>query len=134
MRLVRHRSGSVVVDLSTVSDAERVAYLRTVPAEVEAVRDRTGLPHWVILDEAHELLGPDGVTGALLEPGGTGYCLVTHRPGDLPAGNLHGVDVIIVLGGAPPTASVVDLVAGVAAVTRRGRQPCWGRRGRARPS
>lgn len=116
VRLVQHRFGSVVVDLSTVSTDERGAYLRSAPGEVEAIRDETGLPHWVILDEAHELLGAGGVANALLEPGGAGYCLVTHRPEDLPHSALMGVDVIVALGGAPPTAAIVDLVAAAGAM------------------
>jgi hydroxymethylpyrimidine pyrophosphatase-like HAD family hydrolase len=111
VRLVRHRFGSVVVDLSTVPEEDRAEYLQAAPAEVEAARERTGLPHWVILDEAHELLGSEGVAKALLEPGGAGYCLVTHRPQDLPPEALIGVDVIIALGGAPPTDEMVNLVA-----------------------
>lgn len=111
VRLVRHRFGSVVVDMSTVPEEDRAEYLRAAPAEVEAARERTGLPHWVILDEAHELLGSEGVAKAFLEPGGAGYCLVTHRPQDLPPEALIGVDVIIALGGAPATDEMINLVA-----------------------
>lgn len=111
VRLVRHRFGSVIVDLSTVTEEERAEYLLAAPAEVEAARERTGLPHWVILDEAHELLGSPGVAETLLEPGGAGYCLVTHRPQDLPPEALLGVDVVIALGGAPATEEMVNLVA-----------------------
>lgn len=112
VRLVRHRFGSVVVDLSTVSDEDRADYLLSAPAEIEGARAETGLPHWVIFDEAHEILSRESVARALLEPGGAGCCLVTHRPHDLPPEALLRVDVVLALGGSPVCADSVDLVAG----------------------
>jgi len=44
---------TVVVDVSHMDAAQQSAYAATFPGEVEAARARTGIPQWVVLDEAH---------------------------------------------------------------------------------
>lgn len=109
--LLTNRSGSVVVDLSSVPPAERAEYLRAAPRAVEGQRQASGLPHWVIVDEAHDALGRADRDPLFLEPGLTGYCLATYRPDDLPAEALLGTDVLLALPGSDNLASTIDLVA-----------------------
>lgn len=109
--LLTNRSGSVVVDLSSVPPAERAEYLRAAPRAVEGQRQASGLPHWVIVDEAHDALGRADRDPLFLEPGLTGYCLATYRPDDLPAEALLGTDVLLALPGPDNLASTIDLVA-----------------------
>lgn len=109
--LLTNRSGSVVVDLSAVSEAERAEYLRAAPRAVEGQRQASGLPHWVVVDEAHDALGRVDRDPLFLEPGLTGYCLATYRPDDLPAEALLGTDVLLALPGPDNLASTIDLVA-----------------------
>ena len=109
--LLTNRSGSVVVDLSSVPPAERAEYLRAAPRAVEGQRQASGLPHWVIVDEAHDALGRADRDPLFLEPGLTGYCLATYRPDDLPAEALLGTDVLLALPGPGDLASTIDLVA-----------------------
>jgi hypothetical protein len=47
---------------------------------IHAGRRRHGLPHWVVLDEAHYLLYPGGVAEDAADLGDTGFCLATYRP------------------------------------------------------
>jgi hydroxymethylpyrimidine pyrophosphatase-like HAD family hydrolase len=108
---------SVILDLSLVSDAERAAYTRAAAPVVQGQRRRTGLPHWVIVDEAHASFGASGAARPFIRPPGTGYCFVTHRPEDLCAEALWSVDVVLVLPGEPDVASFVDLVAGAGAMS-----------------
>ena len=117
--LLTNRSGSVIVDLSAVPPAERAEYLRAAPRAVEGQRQASGLPHWVIVDEAHDALGPADRHPLFLEPGLTGYCLATYRPDDLPAEALLGTDVLLALPGRDDLASTIDLVAAASVLSYR---------------
>jgi hydroxymethylpyrimidine pyrophosphatase-like HAD family hydrolase len=79
VRLIRHRLASVVVDLSLEPFETRKAYARTLLAELLERRADTGLPHWIIVDEAHVPLGPE-FDAQCLVPRPQGLCLVTYRP------------------------------------------------------
>ena len=47
-----------VLDLSAMSRSEKVAYATTVLATVATVRSSLGLPHWLVVDEAHHVFPP----------------------------------------------------------------------------
>lgn len=113
--LVRHHPGGVVLDLSAVPAASRAGYLQAAQLQLEALRAETGLPHWVILDEAQLPLARDATT--FLEPAATGYCLVTYRPEELRPEALMAIDVIIALAGDDDTRTA-DLLAAVGAMPR----------------
>lgn len=111
VRLTRHRFGSVILDLSAMSSGDRAEYLRTMPAALEAQMTCTGLPHWVVVDEAHEPLGRHETARTFLSLRATGFCLATHRPADLCMDALLGVDVVIALPGGREVDATVDLLA-----------------------
>jgi len=78
MRALRHPDVSVVLDLSKLSHRRKSEYLRTLLPLLIALRRRTGLPHKILLDEAHYFLGgPDAAE--LIDPELAGYILVTYR-------------------------------------------------------
>jgi hypothetical protein len=116
--LIRHRGLSVVVDLSDLDSDGQDRYLREVPVEVEAQRLATGVPQWVILDEADRSLGRAGVSSAVFDPAEKGYCLVTWRPQDLSVSVVGGIDAVIALTSPRPAGPVVDIAAAVADVSR----------------
>jgi hydroxymethylpyrimidine pyrophosphatase-like HAD family hydrolase len=75
---LRHPDISVIVDLSKISHRHKTEYLHTLLAFLVTLRRQTGLPHKILLDEAHYYLGgPD--TGKLFDPELAGYILVTYR-------------------------------------------------------
>jgi hydroxymethylpyrimidine pyrophosphatase-like HAD family hydrolase/energy-coupling factor transporter ATP-binding protein EcfA2 len=77
-QLLRHPHTSLVLDLSAMTLAEKVAYATTVLAVVAAVRSATGLPHWLVIDEAHHVLPADGSPAVdLVRPGAEGLALIT---------------------------------------------------------
>ena len=77
-QLVRHPRTSLVLDLSAMGRAEKVTYAATVLAVVAAVRSATGLPHWLIIDEAHHVLPAEGSPGVeLVRPGAEAVALIT---------------------------------------------------------
>lgn len=95
LRLLHHRYASVIVDLSGLGREASAAYQRELFTRVEAHRHRTGLPHWVFVDEADRLVGRGAPFLSGLEPAYKGYCLATWRPEALAAETLAAVDVVV---------------------------------------
>ena len=77
-RALRHPDVSVIVDLSRVSHRQKFQYLTTLLPLLVSLRRRTGLPHKILLDEAHYFLG-GGDSAQLIDPELAGYILVTYR-------------------------------------------------------
>jgi hydroxymethylpyrimidine pyrophosphatase-like HAD family hydrolase/energy-coupling factor transporter ATP-binding protein EcfA2 len=83
-QLLRHARTSLVLDLSAMTVAEKVAYATTVLAVVAAVRSSSGLPHWLIIDEAHHVLPTEGSPAAdFVRPGAEGLALITLDAAEL---------------------------------------------------
>jgi len=118
MHLLRHRHDSVVADLSHLDAAGHAAYESGLAGEVEAHRAATGLPQWVVVDEAHQTVGRAATARRLLNPAVKGYLLVTWRPEELSAEALVGLDAVIALGSPQPDSLLVDLAAAVADMPR----------------
>ncbi|HEY2151805.1 MAG TPA: HAD family hydrolase [Vicinamibacterales bacterium] len=78
IRVLRYPDVSVIIDLSKTPQPEKRAYLNTLLPWLAALRRRTGLPHKILLDEAHYFLG--GEHGAhLIDPELGSYILVTYH-------------------------------------------------------
>ncbi len=78
VKAFRHPDVSVIVDLSKLPHRKKTEYLDTLLPLLITLRRRTGLPHKILLDEAHYYLGgPD--SGRLIDPELAGYILVTYR-------------------------------------------------------
>jgi hypothetical protein len=99
------RLGSVVVDLSLRSAAERVSDCRRTLEMLAEHREKHGTPHWIILDEAH--LVSDLVRLLDLGPGpsAAGVCAVTWRPDQVGGETLAAMDLAVVLPGGGETAA-----------------------------
>lgn len=105
-RILGHGLGSAVIDLSLRSPLEKRAYCRGAVETLARVREETGLPHWLFIDEAHLLLESPN---PLLQPGNAqrGLCYVTYRPAELGPSTLDAIDLVLatpgpeVLAGAP---------------------------------
>lgn len=114
--LLSHRFGSVVINLSFLNAAEKLCYTRDLLAELQRLRALTGLPHWIVLDEAPQLLGrerlPDDGTGVPPQR----FCLVTHRPQDLRPDVLKQIDILLALPGAEQATASAGLLSHVAAL------------------
>ena len=77
-RALRHPENSVVIDLSKVRHPEKVQYLDTVMDLLVRLRRQTGLPHRIVVDEAHYLLSCKA-SCALAESDSSGLTLITYR-------------------------------------------------------
>jgi hypothetical protein len=84
LRTLRHADVSIVIDLSHTPHEEKLEYLRTVLPALATLRRETGLPHQIIVDEAHYFLHDPDVR-ELLDLNLSGYTLVTYK-----ASKLHG--------------------------------------------
>lgn len=94
IRALGHPDLSVVVDLSRVSHTAKTEYLRALLPALARFRGGTGLPHRIVIDEAHYFLNrPDVREFIDLQHGG--YTLVTYRVSDLDAEILAAVDAVI---------------------------------------
>jgi hydroxymethylpyrimidine pyrophosphatase-like HAD family hydrolase len=118
VRLLRQGHASVVIDLSHLDAAARAAYAADLTSEVEAHRAATGLPQWVVVDEAHGPVGRDATARRMLDPAAKGYLLVTWQPEELSADVLVALDAVIALGSPDPDSRFIDLTAAVADVSR----------------
>jgi hypothetical protein len=101
LSVLRQQSVSVVLDVSGLAPAERLGYLRTLPPLIEAERAAWGLPHWIVVDEAHVTLADGGIAADVFRPTDRGYCLITYRPERLCPEALAAIDVTITAD--PPT-------------------------------
>ena len=113
--MFRQRFSSVVLDLSCLAPYERRAYLDGLAAQVARERSDVGLPHWIVLDEAH-VGEPEGLVSGYLDPDRhfPGQILVTFRPFDLAESVLAGLDGVLALcGGEALPDSVLDIACGV---------------------
>lgn len=97
-RLIEHRFGSVVVDLSFLEPGEKLAYSRAALEELAALWNDTGLPHWLFVDEAQVALNLAHERVEGFDPRRPGTCLTTWQPEHLPAEILESLDVVLDLG------------------------------------
>lgn len=96
IRALRHPDVSVIVDLSKMTHREKREYLRTLLPLLATLRRTTGLPHKILLDEAHYFLSSDD-SCQCIDPELAGYILVTYRVSALaPAIRMAGDTVVMV--------------------------------------
>lgn len=93
-RAFRFPDGSLIVDLSHVEHAGKLEYLTTLLPALATLRARTGLPHRILIDEAHYFLSDAGCADGLDIASG-GYTFVTYRPSQLDAGVLAHLGPVI---------------------------------------
>lgn len=95
LSLLRQQSLSVVLNVSTLSDGDKLDYLAVLSEVIEAERAAWGLPHWIVVDEAHVTLSEGGIAADIFRPSDGGYCLVTYHPEQLCAEATAALDVVI---------------------------------------
>jgi hypothetical protein len=94
-RALRHADVSVVVDLTRLPRAAKREYVHQALRHLNGLRRRTGLPHRVVVDEAHYFL-QDHDQSALLDPVLGGLTLITYRVSDLAPDVLRSAEVVVV--------------------------------------
>ena len=95
LHALRHADVSIVVDLSHTFHQEQLQYMQTVLPALATLRRQTGLPHRIIVDEAHYFLDNPHLPNVLDVASG-GYTLVTYRASKLRSDLLATCEAIIV--------------------------------------
>jgi hydroxymethylpyrimidine pyrophosphatase-like HAD family hydrolase len=95
LRALRYPDRSVVIDLSRVPQDEKIDYIRSVLPALNVMRRRTGLPHRILVDEAHYFLH-DASAHHLLDLEMNGYTIVTYCASRLPPELMAASEVMIV--------------------------------------
>jgi hydroxymethylpyrimidine pyrophosphatase-like HAD family hydrolase len=91
----RDPSAGVVLDLSAHPHATKLKLMATALALTRDRRRRIGVPHWVVLDEAHYSLHRQGIDASALDLDRKGFCLVTYNPSWLRPEVLQAVDLFV---------------------------------------
>ena len=101
---------SAVVNLLAIPLADRPVFFEDLLAQVSAHATRTGLPHWLVLDEAHHLLPASMQTKAVgpLDQFGS-LMLITVHPEAVDEAVLRTVNTVLAVG-----AGAADALAAVA--------------------
>ncbi|MBX6330328.1 MAG: hypothetical protein IRY91_00625, partial [Gemmatimonadaceae bacterium] len=97
-RLLRQGFTSVVIDLSLHDDHAKRSYAAAVLEELRRTREERGLPHWIIVDEAHVPMTRELRGWWCGGTGERGFCLVTYRPDLLCPGTAEEAQIILTLG------------------------------------
>lgn len=96
LRALRHPDVSTIVDLSKLSHNDKRDYLQTMLPLLVRFRRATGLPHKILLDEAHHFLsGPN--YSELIDSEFASYILVTYRVSGLAAGLRTNDDTVVMV-------------------------------------
>lgn len=102
MRVLENPDANVAVNLLGVRVGDRPELFERLLPNLQAMRARTGRPHWIVIDEAHHLLpstwGPISLTfpqkpGELL--------LITTVPEEIAPPILASIDLVIAVGPRP---------------------------------
>lgn len=93
-RALRHPDVSTVIDLSGITHAEKLSYVNKLLPMLASLRRSVGLPHWIVVDEAHYFLHQPNENGIDLEL--AAYVMSTYQPSHLHPELLQAIESIIV--------------------------------------
>ncbi|MBI3968805.1 MAG: HAD hydrolase family protein, partial [Chloroflexi bacterium] len=94
-QMLQYPDVNLVVDLSRLALDDKRGYVASLLSTLVMLRRRTGLPHRIVLEEAHYFLGGPEVS-ALIDLDHGGYTFVTYRPSQLhPTAVAAGQSVLV---------------------------------------
>jgi hypothetical protein len=91
----REPAASVVVDLAALPHRRKAEAIGALLASIGRRRQRVGFPHWVVLDEAHYSLHPEGVGDDVVGFENRGFCLLTYKPSWLRESVVKALDILV---------------------------------------
>ena len=102
MLALQKPSAQLIVNLMGVSIADRPKFLDQLLPRLLEMRARTGRPHWIIIDEAHQMLPPEWTLPASEITGGLeNMILITVHPDHVAPIALRAVDTVLAVGSDP---------------------------------
>jgi hypothetical protein len=78
--VLSEESINLVVSLTSLSQSEKVRYVERALPGLEAIRTVAGIPHWVMIDEAHYFVNERSNASRRFQSRTGSYALVTYRP------------------------------------------------------
>lgn len=106
-------AANVVVNLLGIPLADRPAFFAELFPSLQAMRARTGRPHWILIDEVHHLLPTDWSFASGLLPQRLGETImITVHPGHVAPPILRSVDLAIAVGPRPES-TLAELAAAI---------------------
>ena len=96
--LLRQQLGSLVVDLSLLGEERQGRYAAELLRALHEERRRSGLPHWIIVDEAQVPFSDEGAACRMFQSQ-KGLCLVTYDPVQLCRSSGLDFDFLIAIPG-----------------------------------
>jgi hypothetical protein len=94
----------VIVNLVGVAAADRAHRFSSLIASIQAIRLRTGRPHWIVVDEAHHVLPSEwALAPAELTSKFTNVLLITVHPEHISRQVLANVNTVVAVGREPRT-------------------------------
>ncbi|MDB6092004.1 MAG: yhaX [Gammaproteobacteria bacterium] len=99
LKLLRGADKSGVINLVGLSVTDRLAFLAALTPRLAELRQRSGHPHWVVVDETHHLMPASCPAGELL-PLGNGHSVlhITVRPNFVPPEVLERTTLLVAIG------------------------------------
>jgi hypothetical protein len=95
LHALRYPDRSLVVDLSSMAHDAKLEYIRSALPALNVMRRHNGVPHRIVVDEAHYFLH-DALERDLLDLDENGYTVVTYWPSQLPSALIAATEVILV--------------------------------------
>ncbi len=94
--LLKNPKQSVVISLLSVAMDDRPAFFTRLLTSIASLRKEFGLPHWLLIDEAHHLL-PPGVDSSLFSHLNN-FLLISYSPDVMCSDILEKVGMVITVG------------------------------------
>jgi hydroxymethylpyrimidine pyrophosphatase-like HAD family hydrolase len=88
---------SVILNLARLSQADKLAYVERLVPCLEAARTASGIPHWIMIDEAHYFLNERAARSRRFDTRTGSFIFVTYRPSLLAAAVHDAVRVHVVM-------------------------------------
>ncbi|HEV8714846.1 MAG TPA: HAD-IIB family hydrolase [Candidatus Binatia bacterium] len=102
LQVLETPDGNAVINLIGLSLEDRPGFFHALFPRLQELRARTGRPHWILVDEAHHLLGVNWEPTELALPQAlTNMIFITVHPHFVSPAVLSAVDVCIAVGQAP---------------------------------
>ncbi len=95
-RVLATQSTSIVLTLSSLTPSEQLDYTKDLLASLHEARDATGIPHWILIDEAHYFFRAGSPCLEYLDSNTGNFCLVTYRPSLLAAEAYNAIGAHII--------------------------------------
>ena len=120
-RALRHPDASIVIDLSQITHEEKLAYVAELLPMLASLRRSIGLPHWIVVDEAHYFLSQPE-TSRTVDFELAAHVLITYRPSLLHPELLAAVETIL----STPLTDPAEVLALTGLCGADGAESAWG--------